>query len=58
MPQPDTANPHSWGDTMADSPPVIRLEDIATFHRDGAVLLRGVLDQAWVDLVAEGLDDC
>lgn len=42
---------------MADSPPVMRPEDIAAFHRDGAVLLRGVLGQARVDLVAEGPDD-
>lgn len=31
---------------------------IAAFHRDGAVLLRGVLVQEWLDLVADGLEDC
>lgn len=32
--------------------------DVASFHRDGAVLLKGALDQHWVDLVAEGLEEC
>ena len=32
--------------------------EIEAFHRDGAVLLRGVLEPQWVDLVATGLDEC
>ena len=32
--------------------------EIAAFHRDGAVLLRGVLVQEWLDLVADGLEEC
>jgi ectoine hydroxylase-related dioxygenase (phytanoyl-CoA dioxygenase family) len=31
-------------------------EEIEAFHRDGAVLIRGVLGQEWVDLAREGLD--
>lgn len=43
---------------MTDTAVAIRPEDITAFHRDGAVLLRGALDQEWVDLVAAGLDEC
>ena len=32
--------------------------EVEAFHRDGAVLLRGVLAPGWVDLMAEGLDEC
>jgi ectoine hydroxylase-related dioxygenase (phytanoyl-CoA dioxygenase family) len=31
-------------------------EEIATFHRDGAILVKGVLSSEWVDLVREGTD--
>lgn len=31
-------------------------EEITAFHRDGAVLIKGVLGDEWVDLLAEGLD--
>jgi ectoine hydroxylase-related dioxygenase (phytanoyl-CoA dioxygenase family) len=31
-------------------------EEIEAFHRDGAVLIKGVLAPRWVDLVGEGLD--
>ncbi len=31
-------------------------DEIATFHRDGAVHLNGVLGSEWVELVAEGTD--
>jgi ectoine hydroxylase-related dioxygenase (phytanoyl-CoA dioxygenase family) len=34
----------------------ITSDEIETFHRDGAVLLRGVLSAEWIDLVAEGTD--
>jgi ectoine hydroxylase-related dioxygenase (phytanoyl-CoA dioxygenase family) len=33
-------------------------EEIAAFRRDGAVLLRSVLAPEWLDLVAEGLEEC
>ncbi|MDB5393505.1 MAG: hypothetical protein JWM91_1011 [Rhodospirillales bacterium] len=32
-------------------------EDVATFWRDGAVCLRGVIPQSWRDSVAEALED-
>lgn len=35
---------------------VIESDEIAAFHRDGAVLLKGVLGQEWLDLMAVGLD--
>lgn len=35
----------------------ITQEEIEAFHRDGAVLVKGVLSQEWIDLVAEGVDD-
>ena len=31
-------------------------EDISAFHRDGAVLLKGVLSGDWVDVLLEGTD--
>ena len=31
-------------------------EEIAAFHRDGAILVKGVLSSEWVDLVREGTD--
>ena len=37
---------------------MIDSEKSASFHRDGAVLLQGVLDDKWVELLAEGLDEC
>jgi len=43
---------------MAATEPVrtICQEDIETFHRDGAVLLKGLLDLSWVDTLARGLE--
>ncbi|MDA0762752.1 MAG: hypothetical protein O2949_14050, partial [Proteobacteria bacterium] len=43
---------------MAATEPVrtICQEDIETFHRDGAVLLKGILDLSWVDTLARGLE--
>ena len=34
----------------------ITLEEIEAFHRDGAVLIQGVLSPEWVDLLREGLE--
>ena len=34
----------------------ISQEDCATFHRDGAILLKGVLEQRWLDLIESGLE--
>ena len=31
-------------------------DDCVNFHRDGAVLLKGVLEQKWLDLIEEGLE--
>ncbi len=31
-------------------------EEITSLYRDGAVLLKGVLQKEWVDTLAEGLD--
>ena len=41
-------------------PPVrpITRDEIEAFHRDGAVLLPGVLAPEWVALVADGLEEC
>ena len=39
----------------------ITTEEIAAFHRDGAVLLKSVLTPEWVDLLREGTfpkEDC
>jgi ectoine hydroxylase-related dioxygenase (phytanoyl-CoA dioxygenase family) len=35
----------------------ITRDEISAFHRDGAILLRGILDREWVDLVREGTDE-
>ncbi|MYA73268.1 MAG: hypothetical protein F4Y27_01120 [Acidimicrobiaceae bacterium] len=45
--------------SMAARPtrPITR-DEIKAFHRDGAVLLRGVLAPEWVTLVADGLEEC
>ena len=37
---------------------LISSEQNASFHRDGAVLLKGVLDSEWVEVLAQGLDEC
>lgn len=37
---------------------LVSSEQNASFHRDGAVLLKGVLDNEWVELLAQGLDEC
>ena len=34
----------------------ITAEQIADFHRNGVVMLPGVFEQSWVDLLSEGLD--
>jgi len=31
-------------------------EDVATYHRDGVVLLRSMFDNEWIDLLNDGLD--
>ena len=36
----------------------VDFEKSASFHRDGSILLQGVLAEEWVDLLAEGLDEC
>ena len=33
-------------------------DEIEVFHRDGAVMLEGVLAPEWVDLMARGLEEC
>ena len=38
-----------------DSPRAISPEEIATYHRDGVVLLPGMFDQDWIDLLSVGL---
>ena len=37
---------------------IVSPEQSSSFHRDGAVHLQGVLDDKWVELLAEGLDEC
>jgi ectoine hydroxylase-related dioxygenase (phytanoyl-CoA dioxygenase family) len=42
---------------MTDLPQRIpTTEEIETFHRDGAVLLKQVLPEKWIDLLAQGLE--
>jgi ectoine hydroxylase-related dioxygenase (phytanoyl-CoA dioxygenase family) len=36
--------------------PMVSEEEIASFHRDGAVLLKNRLDREWIDLLEEGLE--
>ena len=45
---------------MTSAPPLRDVTDgeSEAFHRDGAVLLEGVLAPEWVDLVADGLEEC
>jgi len=33
-------------------------EDIRAFHRDGAIKVSGVLDDDWLETLADGLDEC
>ena len=33
-------------------------EDRKTFHRDGGVLLKNVLEEKWIKILAAGLDEC
>lgn len=33
----------------------VRSEDVEAFRRDGAVMLKGVLDEAWLQVLAEGV---
>ncbi len=35
---------------------MVSKDDIRTFHEDGAVCLRGLLSQEWLDLLAEGFE--
>ena len=37
---------------------IVSSEQSSSFHRDGAVHLQGVLNDKWVELLAEGLDEC
>ena len=45
---------------MTSAPPLREVTDAESeaFHRDGAVLLEGVLAPEWVDLIADGLEEC
>ena len=36
----------------------VTVDEIEAFQRDGAVLLEGVLAPEWVDLIADGLEEC
>ena len=40
----------------ADPLPLITTEEIAAFHRDGAIQVKGVLGREWLDLLCEGTD--
>ena len=40
----------------ADIPRAITSDEIATYHRDGVVLLPGMFDQGWIELLAQGLE--
>ena len=35
---------------------VITLNEVETYHRDGVLLLRGMFDKDWIDLLNKGLD--
>lgn len=37
---------------------IVRGEEVETFRRDGAVIVRGVLDEEWIELLSAGLDEC
>ncbi|MEE2682588.1 MAG: phytanoyl-CoA dioxygenase family protein [Actinomycetota bacterium] len=37
---------------------MIRKEDASAFHRDGAIKITGVLDDGWLEILADGLDEC
>lgn len=37
---------------------MIRKEDTSAFHRDGAIKIAGVLDDGWLEILADGLDEC
>ena len=39
-----------------DMPRAITSGEIAIYHRDGVVMLPGMFDQEWVDLLKQGLD--
>ena len=45
---------------MTSAAPIRGVTDaeIAAFHRDGAVLLTGVLAPEWVSLISDGLEEC
>ena len=43
--------------TRAEPLRAITDDEVTTFHRDGAVLLRGILPREWVETVADGLDE-
>lgn len=38
-----------------DIPRIITSDEIQTFHQDGVVLLRGMFDNDWIDLLKQGL---
>jgi ectoine hydroxylase-related dioxygenase (phytanoyl-CoA dioxygenase family) len=39
-----------------DMPRAITSDEIANYHRDGVVMLPGMFDREWVDLLKQGLD--
>ena len=34
----------------------VAVEEVAAFERDGVVLLRGLLDEAWIELLADAIE--
>ncbi len=36
----------------------LRDADIASFHRDGAMMLKGVLNDTWLQMIADGMELC
>lgn len=34
----------------------VAVEEVAAFQRDGVVLLRGLLDEAWIELLADAIE--
>lgn len=48
---------HSWEPLLNTNPMrAITTEEIETYHRDGVVLLPGMFDQDWIDLLLRGLE--
>ncbi|MEH6571138.1 MAG: phytanoyl-CoA dioxygenase family protein [Halioglobus sp.] len=42
--------------SQSSLPRPLSTEEIETFHRDGAVLLKGILNEDWVEVLREGLE--